>query len=200
MRTNRYHMFGSVSFWTSLFLYAFLFVFRFTRFPSLWQFHDGHPSGTQRGSFSTSPKHLSVSPSLSCHMWCIPFVLTPSTFLSYYTSHSAEPDIWHSLFSWSGNVLFNSFTTSYKNFKGKFFKVFIWPEGTKFFFDEVGRSRFPMFWTRNPLKLMSGFVRPRVSMIERFTLFFISFRENSLHGSCWLCTCRLSVGRPSRVC
>ena len=73
-------------------------------------------------------------------------------FLSYYTSHLGEPVIWHSLINQSGNVLFNSFTTSYKNFKGKFFKVFIQPEGTKLFFDEVGRSRFLMFSTRNPSK------------------------------------------------
>ena len=77
---------------------------------------------------------------------------TPATFLSYYTSHPAKPVIWQSLNSWSGNVLFNSFNTSYKNFKGEFFKVFIQFKDMKFFFYKVGRSRFPMFWTRNPSK------------------------------------------------
>jgi len=50
---------------------------------------------------------------------------TPSTFLNYYTSHPAEPVIWHSLISRSGNIILNPFTTSYTNFKGRFFKVVV---------------------------------------------------------------------------
>ena len=71
---------------------------------------------------------------------CDAFHLFPTlaTFLSYYTSHPAESVSWHSLISRSGNILFNAFTTSYKNFKVKFFKVFIEPEGTKYFFDGAG--------------------------------------------------------------
>jgi len=40
---------------------------------------------------------------------------SPSYFLSYYTSHPANHVLWHSLISQSGNIIFNSFTTSYKN-------------------------------------------------------------------------------------
>jgi len=54
---------------------------------------------------------------------------TPSTFLSYYTSHPTKLALWHSLVGRLGNVLFGSFTTSYKNFKEKFLKVFVRPEG-----------------------------------------------------------------------
>jgi len=77
---------------------------------------------------------------------------TPSCFLSYSTSHSGELVLWHSLISRSGNVLFSSFNTSYKNFKEKFFMVFIRPKGVPFFFVEVNRSSFPMFWTRKSQK------------------------------------------------
>jgi len=72
---------------------------------------------------------------------------TPSHFLSYYTSHPTKLALWHSLVGHSGNVLFGSFATSYKNLKEKFPKVFICPEGAKYFFDEVGRSKFPLSWT-----------------------------------------------------
>jgi len=77
---------------------------------------------------------------------------TPYTFLSYYTSHLAEPVSWHSFISRPDNILFSLFTISYKNFKGKFFKIFVEPEDTRFFFDKVGRSRFPLYWTRNPTR------------------------------------------------
>jgi len=50
----------------------------------------------------------------------------------------------------SGSVLFDSFAVSYKRFKERFVKVVIRPEATTFLFDEVGRSRFPMYWTANP--------------------------------------------------
>ena len=75
---------------------------------------------------------------------------TPSTFLSYYTSHPADPVSWLSLVSWADNTLFSPFTTSYKKFKGKFFKNFIELEGLGRFFDKDGRSNFPLYWTRNP--------------------------------------------------
>ena len=50
-------------------------------------------------------------------------------------------------------VLFKPFTASYKNFKEKFFKVYVEPAGTRYFFDEVGWSRFPLFWSRSPTKI-----------------------------------------------
>jgi len=48
-----------------------------------------------------------------------------------------------------GNILFSPFTTSYKYFKGKFFKFLVKLDGTGLFFDEVGRSKFPLYWTGN---------------------------------------------------
>jgi len=70
---------------------------------------------------------------------------TPSSFLSYYTSHPAQPASWHSLVGRSRCVLFDSFAISYKRFKERFVKVIVRPEATTFFFDEAGRSRFPMY-------------------------------------------------------
>jgi len=47
-------------------------------------------------------------------------------------------------------VLFDLFAGSYKRFKEQFVKVIIRPEATAIFFDEFGRSRFPLYWTRKP--------------------------------------------------
>ena len=47
-------------------------------------------------------------------------------------------------------MLFDSFSASYKRFKGRFVKVIIRPEATTLFFDECRWSRFPLYWTRKP--------------------------------------------------
>jgi len=91
---------------------------------------------------------------------------TPSTFLSYYTSHPAKLALWHLLVGRSGNVLFDSFSTSYKNFKEKFLMVFIRLEGVKYFFDEVGRSKFPLSWT-SKLTEFKEWPRPPLSAEEK---------------------------------
>jgi len=72
------------------------------------------------------------------------FIFTPLTHLS-----------WSADIPWSaeGSVLFKAFTTSYKNFKERFFKVLVESEGTSHFFDAVGPPRFPLFWTRSPAKI-----------------------------------------------
>jgi len=75
---------------------------------------------------------------------------TPSSFLCYYASYPAKKASWHSLAGRTGTVLFDSFATSYKRFKGRFVKVIIRPEATTLFFDESGRSRFPLYWTHEP--------------------------------------------------
>jgi len=75
---------------------------------------------------------------------------SPSSFLSYYTSHLASHVSCHSLISRSRSVLFDSFVVSYKRFKERFAKVIILPEATTYFFDENGWSRFPLYWTSQP--------------------------------------------------
>jgi len=47
-------------------------------------------------------------------------------------------------------VLFDSFVVSYKRFKERFVKVIIGLETTAISFDESGRSRYPLYWTRKP--------------------------------------------------
>ena len=104
-------------------------------------------------------------------------------FLRFYTSHPFDPVRWHSLVSQVGSVLFKAFTTSYKNFKERFFKVFMEPAGTPHFFDAVDRSKFPLFWTRNPTKI-KDWPRPVNSSVgerEVFTL-FDSLPRNLLLG------------------
>ena len=75
---------------------------------------------------------------------------TPSCFLSYYTFHPAKKAAWHSLAGRTGSVLCDSFVLSYKRFKERFVKVIIRPEATTCFFDSADRSRFPLYWTRQP--------------------------------------------------
>ena len=70
-------------------------------------------------------------------------------------------------------MLFKPFTASYKNFKKKFFKVYVEPAGTRYFFDEVGQPRFPLFWSRSPTKIMDwpGPAYPSEHEREIFSLF-----------------------------
>jgi len=77
----------------------------------------------------------------------------PSCFLHFYSSYPAKLASWQSLVSRAGSVLFKPFTASYKNFKEKFFKVYVEPTGTRYFFEEVGHSCFPLFWSRSPTKI-----------------------------------------------
>jgi len=66
--------------------------------------------------------------------------LRPSseTFLHYYTSHLTDPVSWLSLISWSRNVLFAPYTTSYTKFKGKFFKIFVESKDVEYFVNQNG--------------------------------------------------------------
>jgi len=108
-------------------------------------------------------------------MMCLTFGVRPfpSCFFHFYASHPAELVGWHSLDSQAGSVLFKAFTASYKNFKEKFFKVYVEPTGTHYFSDEVGQTRFPLFWTRKPTKIKDWPrpVNPNEYEREVFTLF-----------------------------
>jgi len=108
-------------------------------------------------------------------MMCQTFGVRPlsSCFLHFYASHPSELVGWHSLVSRASSVLFKALTTSYKNFKEKFFKVYVESAGTCYFFDDVGQARFPLFWTRNPTKIKDWPrpVNPSVSEREVFALF-----------------------------
>ena len=94
-------------------------------------------------------------------------------FLNFYASHPSELVGWHSFVSRAGSVLFKAFSAFYKNFKEKFFKMFVEPAGTHYFFDEVSQPRFPLFWTRSPSKIKNWPrpVNPSKGEQEVFTLF-----------------------------
>jgi len=106
---------------------------------------------------------------------CQIFGLHPSSscFLYFYTSHLSDPVSWHSLVKRAGNVLFKAFTTSYKNFKERFFKVFVELAGMPHFFDTGGQPRFPLFWTRKPTKIKDWPhpVNPSAGKREIFAIF-----------------------------
>jgi len=140
-------MYGSVSLeGTFFFVYSCLLSNLHVVLP----FDDFVMGVIQTLNVSPSQLHPNTWPSLRliCDMFCLS--PTPSTLLSYYTSHPTESVSWLSFISRLGNILFNPYTTSYKNFKGKFFKFFVELEGMGLFFDEAGNSKFLLYWTRNP--------------------------------------------------
>ena len=88
-------------------------------------------------------------------MVCQLFDLTPraEVFLFYYNTYPANPVSWVSLVSRPGCVRFAAFTTSYKNFKERYFKVFVEPDGREHFYLAEGGTKFPFHWTQNPTTL-----------------------------------------------
>jgi len=87
-------------------------------------------------------------------MVCQLFDLTPraEVFLFYYNTHSANPVSWVSLTSRPGSVCFAAFTTSYKNFKERYFKIFVEPDSREYFYN-ADVTKFPFHWTQNPTVL-----------------------------------------------
>ena len=134
--------------------------------PALRWLHEGCPFDAQRCP-SQLPPNTWVSLQafrLMCDM--LRLLPIPSTFLLYYTLHSSDPVSWLSLISRPSNFLSAPFTSSYKNFKGKIFKNFIEPKGRQLFFYELGRSKFPLYWTKTPT-CFKQWPRPVASAKER---------------------------------
>jgi len=101
-----------------------------------------HPNGWDAmQAFSILCKLLSLSPS-------------PASFLYYYCSRPGTRSGWLSLISKSNVCFLKPFTSSYKEFKGGFFKILVEPIGKEYFFN--GESpKFPLYWTRDPVKFNS---------------------------------------------
>ena len=92
-------------------------------------------------AFSFLCKLLSLSPS-------------SKSFLYYYSSRPGKQPNWLSLISKSRICFLKPFTSSYKDFKGVFFKVLIEEDGRKYFFND-DTPKFPFYWTNEPLKFNS---------------------------------------------
>jgi len=92
-------------------------------------------------AFSFLCKLLSLSPS-------------PKSFFVLFSSESGKQPGWLSLISKPRLCFLNPFTSSYKNFKGGFFKVLIEEDGKKYFFNG-DTPKFPFYWTNEPLKFNS---------------------------------------------
>ena len=84
---------------------------------------------SKRFVYYASPSELEVEPS-------------HQVFLHYYTSRSMDPVGWLSLISHPRFCLFASYTSSYKNFRCRFFKIFVELKGLSFFFDNNNKSKF----------------------------------------------------------
>jgi len=78
---------------------------------------------------------------------------TPESFLYYYNTRLSTLVSWLSLSSRPENIWFAAFTTSYKNFKEKYFKIFVEPDGRDLFYNVNGTTKFPFHWTEKPTQL-----------------------------------------------
>ena len=76
---------------------------------------------------------------------CRLFKLEPTleSFLYYYNMRLSTPVSWLSLSSRPGNIRFATFTTSYKNFKERYFKIFVELDGRDYFYNTNGTTKFP---------------------------------------------------------
>jgi len=66
-----------------------------------------------------------------------------------------------SLSSRPESIWFAPYTSSYKNFKEKYFKIFVELDDKPYFYDTKGRTKFPFHWTQSPTWYISW---PRSSM------------------------------------
>ncbi|KOM34635.1 hypothetical protein LR48_Vigan02g078500 [Vigna angularis] len=80
---------------------------------------------------------------------------TPGAFLYFFhvQPHPTKP--WVSLRTIKNRHLLSLFNSSYKDFKGNFFKVVPLEAGYKIFCFLDGRAKFPFYWTNNPKKVIS---------------------------------------------
>jgi len=76
---------------------------------------------------------------------------TTGSFLHFFGTRPGDRIGWVSLVDQAKNSFFAPYTTSYKNFKGGFFKFVVEEEGRPFFFDGE-TPRFPFYWTKDPAR------------------------------------------------
>ena len=84
----------------------------------------------------------------------------------YYNTYPANPVSWVSLVSRPGSVRFAAFTTSYKNFKERYFKVFVELDDREHLYLAEGGTKFPFHWTQNPTSLTTN-SRTAVSVLGK---------------------------------
>ena len=79
---------------------------------------------------------------------------TPQVFLQMYSTRRGSRVGWLSLISQLRSWLLAPFTSSYKKFKGSFFKVVVMEEGRHLFYDG-DFPRFSFYWTRESARFRS---------------------------------------------
>ena len=109
--------------------------------------------------FNVAPTQLHPNSWASMQVFrilCKYLLLFPSLeiFLYFYSSRSGTRSSWSSLISRLKACLLSPFTSSYKNFKGGFFKILIQKIEKKYFYDG-NVPKFPFYWTSTPLKFNS---------------------------------------------
>ncbi|KOM39772.1 hypothetical protein LR48_Vigan03g315400 [Vigna angularis] len=78
---------------------------------------------------------------------------THGAFLYFFHVQPHLSKLWVSLRTIGNRHLLSLFNSSYKDFKGNFFKVVPLKDGYQSFCFPNGRAKFPFYWTNNPKKL-----------------------------------------------
>ena len=79
---------------------------------------------------------------------------------------------WLSLSSHMGSILFSPFTSLYKKFKGRYFRLFVESDDKPYFYDAEGKPKFLFYWTQSPTRYKSwssSFMTSRYK--EKFYMF-----------------------------
>lgn len=115
---------------------------------------------------------------------CDIFKILPmlQSFLFYYNSRPSTPMSWLSLSSPSRSIRFAPYTTSYKNFKEKYFKIFVELDGRPYFYDTDGRTKFHFHWTQTPTRIVS-WLRPSLTTRDREIFVVLDHLLSYLLGS-----------------
>jgi len=134
---------------------------------------------------------------LICDVFCLS--PSPSTFLSYYTSH---PTSWLCGIRWlvvRATCSLAPFPLLIRILKRNFLRFSFAPrKRITFLMKPVGPSS-PYLGPVSRPSLRNGLVRPRVSRKKRFILFLMGSLVNFQRGSWWLFTCRHNARRSPRV-
>ncbi|KOM49703.1 hypothetical protein LR48_Vigan08g053000 [Vigna angularis] len=80
---------------------------------------------------------------------------TVALFLYFFRCRPVAKRGWVSLIFEPGNALLELYLQSYRGFKNKFFKVSILDSRRRHFFDGEGNPKFPLYWTKEPLRFTS---------------------------------------------
>jgi len=75
---------------------------------------------------------------------------SPRAFLYFYDTRPRQPTTWLSLVSHPSIRRLDAFSQSFKHFKDDYFKVVVKEEGSSYFLNADGSTKFPFSWMAPP--------------------------------------------------